>query len=84
MKEKDAGYVEGDQIQIELIFPSGKVDRGVYGRLIPYVRFEGEDLGLAMIEAGQALAGDYDNPKMKQYQLAQGAARRQHVGMSKR
>ena len=72
MKEKDAGYVEGDQIQIELIFPSGKVQRGVYGRVIPDVRFEGEDLGLALIEGGHGLASGYDHPKMKQYQFAQG------------
>ena len=62
---------------------SDRTDRDQYGRLLRYVEVDGVDVGLALIEGGDAIARRYppDTARADRYEAAQDAARRAGTGL---
>lgn len=73
------GLLAGRDVQ--LVFPSGRVERGAFGRPLAYVNVDGQDFGLDLIESGHALARSATHPKLREHQVNERVARRLKRGV---
>jgi micrococcal nuclease len=66
---------------LRIVFPSGKVERDSFGRLLAYVEQQGVDIGERLLLGGNAFLWDDVHPRQESYQLFMAEAKRQKKGI---